>query len=295
MTQKNDTNSQTYQPPVSQLLTVGDARQFYNWPDYPATYGLTLAHVPDLIRMMQDEDLNWADSDSDEVWAPIHAWRTLGQLRAESAVDTIMDTFHLIDDQDSDWPQEEFPVVLPMIGAAAIPAIKTYLGNDKNGLWSRVTAARSLGKMGQKHADARDDCITILSDQLAHHQQQTPSLNAFLISPLLDLKAVEAAAPMEAAFNADNVDLSVQGDWEEAQIELGLLTERLTPRPQYGWMPKELIPMAKTVRSGTLGKFLTGMEDKPTTEENVGRNDPCPCGSGKKYKKCHGKPGQKNR
>ncbi|MBI2582665.1 SEC-C domain-containing protein, partial [Candidatus Azambacteria bacterium] len=21
----------------------------------------------------------------------------------------------------------------------------------------------------------------------------------------------------------------------------------------------------------------------------VGRNDPCPCGSGKKYKKCHGK------
>jgi preprotein translocase subunit SecA len=23
----------------------------------------------------------------------------------------------------------------------------------------------------------------------------------------------------------------------------------------------------------------------------VGRNDPCPCGSGKKYKKCHGRPG----
>jgi SEC-C motif-containing protein len=23
----------------------------------------------------------------------------------------------------------------------------------------------------------------------------------------------------------------------------------------------------------------------------IGRNDPCPCGSGKKYKKCHGRPG----
>ncbi len=23
--------------------------------------------------------------------------------------------------------------------------------------------------------------------------------------------------------------------------------------------------------------------------EKLGRNDPCPCGSGKKYKKCHGK------
>jgi preprotein translocase subunit SecA len=34
-------------------------------------------------------------------------------------------------------------------------------------------------------------------------------------------------------------------------------------------------------------------ESKPETvrrdENKVGRNDPCPCGSGKKYKKCHGK------
>ena len=29
---------------------------------------------------------------------------------------------------------------------------------------------------------------------------------------------------------------------------------------------------------------------KPATNgaPKVGRNDPCPCGSGKKYKKCHG-------
>jgi preprotein translocase subunit SecA len=25
------------------------------------------------------------------------------------------------------------------------------------------------------------------------------------------------------------------------------------------------------------------------TDDKVGRNDPCPCGSGKKYKQCHGK------
>jgi len=28
---------------------------------------------------------------------------------------------------------------------------------------------------------------------------------------------------------------------------------------------------------------------KDESGEKVGRNDPCPCGSGKKYKKCHGK------
>jgi preprotein translocase subunit SecA len=36
----------------------------------------------------------------------------------------------------------------------------------------------------------------------------------------------------------------------------------------------------------------TGGDDAIKTvkreEPKVGRNDPCPCGSGKKYKKCHG-------
>jgi preprotein translocase subunit SecA len=34
-----------------------------------------------------------------------------------------------------------------------------------------------------------------------------------------------------------------------------------------------------------------GDDSQPTQRragEKVGRNDPCPCGSGKKYKKCHG-------
>jgi uncharacterized protein YecA (UPF0149 family) len=26
----------------------------------------------------------------------------------------------------------------------------------------------------------------------------------------------------------------------------------------------------------------------PAAVEKVGRNEPCPCGSGKKYKRCHG-------
>jgi len=40
-------------------------------------------------------------------------------------------------------------------------------------------------------------------------------------------------------------------------------------------------------------KATSGKEEeekkKPITKEKVGRNDPCPCGSGKKYKHCHGR------
>ena len=41
------------------------------------------------------------------------------------------------------------------------------------------------------------------------------------------------------------------------------------------------------------GPPRVGGDDAPVQtvrrdEPKVGRNDPCPCGSGKKYKKCHG-------
>jgi preprotein translocase subunit SecA len=31
-----------------------------------------------------------------------------------------------------------------------------------------------------------------------------------------------------------------------------------------------------------------GPGSNPYADQNIGRNDPCPCGSGKKYKHCHG-------
>ena len=34
---------------------------------------------------------------------------------------------------------------------------------------------------------------------------------------------------------------------------------------------------------------LFGVQKTLRRTDRVGRNEPCPCGSGKKYKKCHGK------
>ncbi len=52
------------------------------------------------------------------------------------------------------------------------------------------------------------------------------------------------------------------------------------PRPREGSMP----PASPQPSS----KAKTFVKDKDDPYANVGRNDPCPCGSGKKFKKCHG-------
>ena len=48
------------------------------------------------------------------------------------------------------------------------------------------------------------------------------------------------------------------------------------------------IQAGKPVQPAPTGKAKTYVKDKDDPYANVGRNDPCPCGSGKKFKKCHG-------
>src|SRR3954447_20881997 len=129
--------STSYSSPVSQLLTFGDIRELREWPNY-LDLDLGPEHVPELIEMATDEELNWADSESLEVWAPIHAWRTLGQLRAEAAVEPLLSLFE--DLEDSDWVLEELPEVLGMIGSAALPALTTYIADVSFDEDARISA-----------------------------------------------------------------------------------------------------------------------------------------------------------
>src|SRR5699024_10291531 len=47
--------------------------------------------------------------------------------------------------------------------------------------------------------------------------------------------------------------------------------------------------VAKNTQAVSGGKKAKQKKRKPYVKKNnIGRNDPCPCGSGKKYKRCHG-------
>ncbi len=54
------------------------------------------------------------------------------------------------------------------------------------------------------------------------------------------------------------------------------------PQPELAGGPQEKNPMAEASQAGKQTRTFKRQTKK------IGRNDPCPCGSGKKYKKCHG-------
>ncbi|MBI5565363.1 MAG: hypothetical protein HY870_10720 [Chloroflexi bacterium] len=182
-----------YTPPVDRLLTYGDARNLILQPGY-LELGFEPEHIPDLIRMATDPHLNWADSDSLEVWAPIHAWRALGQLHAEAVSVPLQRLFDELD--ANEWILEEMPDVYGQIGPAAIPALTGYLAQAGHLLFSYVAAAACLREIGRQQPAVRAECASLIVRHLAQFAANDPTLNGCLISDLIDLKAVEAAPLM---------------------------------------------------------------------------------------------------
>jgi hypothetical protein len=280
-----------YHPPVKQLLSLGEPQRDVVL-DY-AGLGLSLNDVPALIRMATDYQLHNGPQDSPIVWAPVHAWRALAQLRAEEAIAPLVGLFRRADEAIDDWINADLPEALAWFGAPVLAPVTDFLANPAHGEWARVAAADTIGCVGKTNPELRADCVARLTVQLERFTEQSETFNAFLISPLWDLRAVEAMPVIERAFASGRVDESVQGDVEDVQIEFGLKAQREHP-PK----PNSLTRLGDEFRAGMaveeLEQELDVLDPGETINVSyiappkVGRNDPCPCGSGKKYKKCCG-------
>jgi len=228
----------TYTEPVSKLLKLGRPAG-ENWLDY-STLDITRKHVPELIRLVQDHDLRFMeppvdlpdDTDMPEWYGQIHAWRALSQLKAEESIPAILGILYQIDEQDDDWIGEDADEVFALIGPVAIHPLAEYLADDTNGIYARVAAAESLRSIGATYPETRGECAAAIASALENYEENDEGLNGFLIYDLVRMKAVEHIDLIEKAFTSDSVDEFIMGDFEDVQIELGLLEARTKPRPR---------------------------------------------------------------
>ncbi|HEY5731089.1 MAG TPA: DUF1186 domain-containing protein [Anaerolineales bacterium] len=224
----------TYTEPVASLVELGRPHGGA-WLDY-STLGLTHDHIPDLIRLAEDNEMRFMfppedapdDIDLPEWYAQIHAWRALGQLKAVEAIPSILGILHQVDDEDDDWIGEDAEDVFAKIGPTAIDPISEYLRDDTNGMYARVSAAKSLYAIGKTYPETRDECVKILASILENYKENDEGLNGFIIYDLVRLRAVEHIDLIERAFESGNVDEMIMGDFEDVQVELGLLEKRIT-------------------------------------------------------------------
>lgn len=89
------------------------------------------------------------------------------------------------------------------------------------------------------------------------------------------------------AYNEEEMARSTMpARWTESRPEFNMTNQQVAPQPEMaGAMNGSPRDMSQAVPTGGGGQREPIKRQQP----KVGRNDPCPCGSGKKYKKCHGK------
>ena len=191
---------------------LGELRQAGQTPDQTLLERIKQhgqAAVRPLLELAVDEELNNAESDRPEVWAPLHAIQLLGDLGAAEAVEPLLPFFDWVED---DYLAETLPGAFGGIGAPAVLPLRGLLFDRSHDVWARVRVADSLGEIAKRHPATRFDVVSALVARLDPAESQVPEdeiVNGAVISQLLELKAVEAAPMILQAFEEDRVDTSI--------------------------------------------------------------------------------------
>lgn len=187
------------------------------------------AVVPALIEMATDEDLLWGDSESAEVWAPLHAIQLLGEMRAAEAVQPLASLLQ----EDSDWLSELVPEALGRIGEPALGPLRSLLFDRDEDVKVRADAAAGLAEIAHHCPELRPAVVETLVARLDPAESRTPEdeeVLGFVISELHDLGAREALPAIRRAYEEDRVDRMII-DPADVQAKLGL------PREPWGEDP----------------------------------------------------------
>jgi hypothetical protein len=251
------------------------------------------AVVPPLIALLEDEALA-LETAPGEGWAPIHAADLLGELHVVEAVGPMLR--RLENDDVGSILRDSVMQALPALGAPALEPILSAHAAATDPL-NRMTLAGILAQLG-----IQDDRIyQILIDELEHDTEP----GAMHLADYGDPRAIPLLSAALDAFEPVNSDSDLMANHVVVELEAAIerLGGDLTPeqkqkaqrifamdqpkRDRFTALLQQAVGRADLESSSVPGARALLAEPRPArAARKVGRNDPCPCGSGKKYKKC---------
>ncbi len=283
---------------------------------YQHDYKIPLQYI-DAIKSLPREvlikDLNTVIYDSiarfdtfngnydDGTWFPLHALFILGDIEAEESLEVILDFLSQSEDFLEHWAGDmltgDIWSVIAMCGKNNLDRLSTFLKETGRYTWARVTVCEAVSQLVHHNMIPRQEAIDWLGDLLKYYVENQhienlidSSLNGSLVADCLDLKAKELAPLIHPLFEAKLVDEMVAGGWDKVEQELDA-THSHDQKREIESIEKRYEGIKKRDKAETKNHLYNDYASPPpfvNTTQQIGRNDPCDCGSGKKYKKCHG-------
>ena len=263
------------------------------------------------LGILHDEDFLWdTEASNGEWWLRFHAACIFGLIPSEEAglkLVGIMYRLAQYDDDVQDWLSGYWPALFQNKPDSVMPAV-IALCEDKevcefirsNGV--KVVCAAAARQGGEKLEQTLTWIASLVSDEEDNWDFRLSAADVLLhfprdpYRPLLEDLAEEQGGYYLRYFLEADVQKAYAGN--HGQPEWEQFTD-----PWDFYQPKSIAERQKRWEKDALNQARAKLERKKDSqnhryepspvietyirpEPKIGRNDPCPCGSGKKYKKC---------
>ena len=136
----------------------------------------------------------------------------------------------------------------------------------------------------------RDPLIEYQDQGFRRFQALLQRISSTIVRTLLQAEFQQFVPQMIVTLANEEGPQNLQTNAAEIEGELTHTGVARTPQPGHHPLPPFVDPASLRAMQGTAPiQMHRAPPAAQKAEAKVGRNNPCPCGSGKKYKKCHGK------
>ena len=261
------------------------------------------AMVPILLQHLEDAAHWGADADSGNWWGLLHATFILGLIPGEASARALLYAFRRItfdkDDNLSDWLSSYWPALCRNKREFTTKPLRQIAEDVEAGWYPRcqavdcvLDAAAGQGPTGLEKAI--DWLAAMCSDA-----EEDPDFRVLAGNSLLDFPRERHRPTMEAlavlqepgslfdkSFDRDDIEQSFNDgdrpDWKRFDDPWRFYEPAQISARQARWEQEDRALETASYGLPDRARERTYVRDAP----KVGRNEPCPCGSGKKYKKC---------
>ena len=216
-------------------------------------------------------------------WAPVHATFLLGAIDDAVADAALFSAMRDAEKWNYDWICQEIPSILGRRGQRVRDGLRRIIQDRGESNPLRATALRALAATTLVDHEGADAVFGSIGRVFADTSEDF-WLRGDAGDVLLDFQVAEYREAL-AAFARESVKHRKR--WELVPFSVDDV-ERVygQPRDLQQYQRDWLAFYDAAEIAARQARWAREDEERTRTQIKVGRNDPCPCGSGKKYKKC---------
>ncbi|MHB1455842.1 MAG: DUF1186 domain-containing protein [Armatimonadota bacterium] len=260
--------------------------------------------IPELLRILEHVAYHIEQyTDNRYCWSPAYSIYLLAQFREKRAYQPLVDfasaKFEIVDGLLGDIITEDLGRILASVCNGDISLICGMIENPNLNEYIRSAGLDALEILLAQGVIPREEVISYFRN-LFHGQleRKISAVWGTLVIACSEIYTIEFSEEIHQAFEDGLIETDVvDEDYLRESMAVGetITLSRLARDPKKAFINDVIRELSwwacfnPTPDAKSAHRNIWELHDKPAlvpTEIRVGRNDPCPCGSGKKFKKC---------